>query len=718
MQPDVDSCVDAVLARVGRHVRLATPLGIGKPDHLLNAFYRRAASDSSIVLEIMTALTLQRPTATSDLERRFLDPFVERVFGDYPDLDYERDRVAGRLPPNVRVFEFYLYAGKLLGNAAAQQDYISSNYTHVARDLVDRGVNVVAQQVCRGHWDGKPGLSLSCNADLTLELVARLRASGRPHALVAQVNQQLPFMVGEALVPEAMWDVLVDVPDQYHRLFGTPRTPVSDAEYMIGLYASTLVKDGGSLQIGIGSLGDALVYALTLRHQQNGLYQEVLTRLGILERFGEIIARVGDTGVFQQGLFAPTEMFVDGFMHLMRAGILKREVFDDLAIEEVLESQGSGTRVTLAILDALLERKRFAPRLDAAAFEYLQHWGVLGSQLRFEQGCIVLPDGTPVKADLRLAQTRALITERGLGDMLQHGRVAHAAFFVGSPGFYQWLRDLPHPERARIDMRSVSRINQLHGAERLNALQRRHARFVNTGMMLSLSGAVVSDGLDNGQVVSGVGGQYNFVAMAHALRDARSILQVRSTRQSRGRVHSNVVAAYGHTTIPRHLRDIVATEYGIADLRGKTDQEIIQAVLAITDERFQPRLLATAKREKKLALDWQIPADHARNTATRYMRSLDLFKSRGLFPRFPFGTEMTEQEVVLAQALQALKGRLQNKRHALRAALAALIARPDRELGPYLERMGLARPKTLREHAYQRLLAPELRRALHATRRG
>jgi hypothetical protein len=77
MQPDVDACVDAVLARVGRHVRLATPLGIGKPNHLLNAFYRRAAHDPSIVLEIMTALTLQRPTAASDLERRFLGPFVD-----------------------------------------------------------------------------------------------------------------------------------------------------------------------------------------------------------------------------------------------------------------------------------------------------------------------------------------------------------------------------------------------------------------------------------------------------------------------------------------------------------------------------------------------------------------------------------------------------------------------------------------------------------------
>jgi acyl-CoA hydrolase len=715
MSLDVEACVDAVLARVGKHVRLAAPLGIGKPNHLLNALYRRAQADRSMELEIMTALTLQRPTPRSDLERRFLGPLLDRIYGDYPDLDYERDRVAGRLPPNVRVLEFYLQAGKLLGNADAQQDYISSNYTHVARDLIARGVNVVAQQVCRGVWDGEPSSSLSCNADLTLELVAGLRASGRSFALVAQVNQELPFMIGEALVPEAMWDVLVDVPEQYHRLFATPKSPVSDAEYMIGLYASTLIKDGGSLQIGIGSLGDALVYALLMRQRQNAVYQEVLAQLGIDERFGDVMARVGETGVFRRGLFAPTEMLVDGFMHLMQAGILQREVYDDVAVEETLAAGSFGTRVSMPLLEALLAHKGQAPVLDSAAFEYLQHWGVLRSELRFEQGCIVLPDGRAVPADLRIAATRQLIEQRCLGDQLRHGRVAHAGFFVGSPAFYQWLRDLSPEQRARIDMRSVSRINQLYGHQRIDELQRRHARFVNTAMMVTLSGAVVSDGLENGQVVSGVGGQYNFVAMGHALPEARSILQVRSCRESHGQRRSNILLAYGHTTIPRHLRDLVVTEYGIADLRARTDQEIIAALLAITDSQFQAPLMAAAKRDKKLARDWQLPAIHAENRPSKYADLLEPFKRRGLFPRFPFGTEMDQHETVLAQALQGLKESLQSKRHALRAGAAALVASPARDLKPYLERMGLAHPRSLREHAYQRLLVGELRRALRSS---
>src|SRR5437588_7934177 len=61
--------------------------------------------------------------------------------------------------------------------------------------------------------------------------------------------------------------------------------------------------------------------------------------------------------------------------------------------------------------------------------------------------------------------------------------------------------------------------------------------------------------------------------MAHALEDGRSILMIRSTKEEDGRLLSNIRWSYGHVTIPRHLRDIVVTEYGIADLRGRSDAE-------------------------------------------------------------------------------------------------------------------------------------------------
>jgi acyl-CoA hydrolase len=717
LHSDVERCVDAILAKVGKRLRVATPLAIGKPNHLLNAIYRRAKADPSIDLHIFTALTLQRPVGKSDLEKRFLGPLVERLWGDYPDLDYELDRVAGSLPDNIRVFEFYFYAGKFIGNSSAQRDYISTNYTHVARDLLARDINVLAQQVSRGSVDGKPALSLSSNADVSPDLVSGLQKAGRPFVMVGQVNAQLPFMYGDALQTEQDFDFLLDDPRLYHRPFATPKTAISDAEYMIGLYASTLVRDGGSLQIGIGSIGDALVYALLLRHQQNAVYLDALARLRILERFGDVIAQVGGTEPFVQGLFAPTEMLVDGFMHLIEAGIVKRVVYDDIALQRMAGCNKPAERPSLQMLDALLAAGAIPAVLDQNALAYLQHWGIfkptltLGSASTPDRGLLVLQDGTRVSADLRSPETRARIEAHAFGDRLLHGRAVHAGFFLGPHVFYEWLRGLPEERRKLIDMRPVTRINQLYGNQELAELQRRDARFINTGMMATLLGAVVSDGLDSGQVVSGVGGQYNFVAMAHALAGARSILQVRSTRTAHGELASNIVYAYGHTTIARHLRDILVTDHGIADLRGRTDEEVIHATLCVTDSQFQLDLIARAQHDGKLSAAFELPSEHAQNHVPLYTDELADFRQRGLFPAFPFGTELTPEEVELGGALRALKERMESVPGEIAALTsAATSGAPDDDVMPLLQRMGLTHPHGVQETLYARLLASELRR--------
>lgn len=75
--------------------------------------------------------------------------------------------------------------------------------------------------------------------------------------------------------------------------------------------ASALVKDAGTLQIGIGALGDAIVYCLQLRHQHNATWQSVLDDCRVHERFGPQIEQIGDTERFERGLYGCTEMFVD-----------------------------------------------------------------------------------------------------------------------------------------------------------------------------------------------------------------------------------------------------------------------------------------------------------------------------------------------------------------------------------------------------------------------
>jgi acyl-CoA hydrolase len=139
------------------------------------------------------------------------------------------------------------------------------------------------------------------------------------------------------------------------------------------------------------------------------------------------------------------------------------------------------------------------------------------------------------------------------------GILMQGGFFVGPKAFYEALRGMDEKLLNKINMTAISYINELYGDEEKKRRARVKARFVNNAMMATLLGAAVSDGLENGAVVSGVGGQYNFVSQAFALSDARSIITLKSTRGARKKTASNVRWSYGHETIPRHLRDIVVS---------------------------------------------------------------------------------------------------------------------------------------------------------------
>src|ERR1700733_3075178 len=104
----IHACVDSILQRCGNEIRMAMPLGLGKPNVLFNALYERIVADPQKRLTIYTALSLARPRVKNDLEKRFIGPFMARHLGaDYPDLEYVAAQQENRLPKNVRVHEFY-----------------------------------------------------------------------------------------------------------------------------------------------------------------------------------------------------------------------------------------------------------------------------------------------------------------------------------------------------------------------------------------------------------------------------------------------------------------------------------------------------------------------------------------------------------------------------------------------------------------------------------
>ena len=632
---DPEACIDHALERTYPRVVLGTPLGIGKPHALLNALYRRAKRDPRLSLDVITGLCLGAPHGKSELERRFYRPIRERVWGRHPSLDLLDDAEAGQLPDNVRLIEFYVRAGSILGDARRQQTYISSNYSHVARDMLGRGLNLVLQAVAVREQDGARRYSWSGNPDVTRALLPLLAASGQPCTKVLQVNRGLPWLGNACAFDGDEADVILDDPALDHPPFAVPHEPVDTASWAIGLRAGALVRDGGTLQVGIGALGDAACHALRLREADAPGFGALLDALG-----RDPIAREigGDQG-FAEGLYAASELISYPLFVLFEEGIVRRRVYEDLA-----------------------------------------------------------------------AQQQALIDPSKLPEAAR-GTALQGAFFVGPAAFYERLHALPEERRALIDMSSVAEVNRVYTGYQLEHLQRRHARLLNVTLKVTLLGAAISDQLEDGKVLSGVGGQSDFVNMAHQLPGARSALLLRATARRKGQLESNVVWQYGHTTIPRHMRDLFVTEYGVADLRGKTDQECIEALLAITDSRFQDALLDQAKRAGKLPQTARIPDAARQNVPARIERALAPARAAGSLPDLPFGSDLTAAEWALAGRLKRLASATDTAHGKL--ALARAMAKPASADQPQvrdaLAHLALSTPRGAREQLLARLVRAAFR---------
>lgn len=166
--------------------------------------------------------------------------------------------------------------------------------------------------------------------------------------------------------------------------------------------------------------------------------------------------------------------------------------------------------------------------------------------------------------------------------------VSISTFAAGTPELYEFLDDQP-------DVRFLP-VHLVNSPEVIAA----NNSFVsiNGALAVDLAGQVVADTLD-GRQFSGIGGHEDFLAGAGLEIEDRSLICLRSTTHIDGQLVSRIVPqlpAGSIVTTPRHQVDVVVTEHGVAELRGRTIRERARALAAIAHPDLRDGLLEAAER--------------------------------------------------------------------------------------------------------------------------
>jgi len=158
-----------------------------------------------------------------------------------------------------------------------------------------------------------------------------------------------------------------------------------------------------------------------------------------------------------------------------------------------------------------------------------------------------------------------------------------AGFVLGSQRLYSWVDDNP--------------IIELHPTEYVNdpfiIAQNERMVAVNSAIEVDLTGQVCADSIGH-KLYSGVGGQMDFMYGASRSRGGVPIIALPSTVKDISRIVTTLKPGAGVVTTRNHVRYIV-TEYGIADLYGKTIRQRAQALINIAHPQFREELANQAQ---------------------------------------------------------------------------------------------------------------------------
>jgi len=125
---------------------------------------------------------------------------------------------------------------------------------------------------------------------------------------------------------------------------------------------------------------------------------------------------------------------------------------------------------------------------------------------------------------------------------------------------------------------------------------------INSAIEIDLTGQVCADSIGP-RLYSGVGGQVDFIYGASRSKGGKPIIGMPSTAEIKGESVSKIVPMLkrgaGVVTTRNHVRFVV-TEYGIADLYGKTIRQRARAMIDVANPQFREELEKAAHELKYL----------------------------------------------------------------------------------------------------------------------
>jgi acyl-CoA hydrolase len=173
----------------------------------------------------------------------------------------------------------------------------------------------------------------------------------------------------------------------------------------------------------------------------------------------------------------------------------------------------------------------------------------------------------------------------GAAKDLNRGKIV-STFVMGTSRLYDFVHDNP-----MVEMRPVEYTNDTSIIRRL-----RRMIAINSAIEIDLTGQVVADSIGH-RLYSGIGGQMDFMRGAALAPEGRAIIALPSTAVggTRSRIVAELQPGSGVVTSRGHVQTVV-TEYGVAELRGRSLADRARALIAVAHPDFRADLTDSARR--------------------------------------------------------------------------------------------------------------------------